>query len=211
MNANPLRALAWALLAMTLAACSGSLLPKPDATPALYTLGAPVAAPQRPAPAGAPTLLIAPPRPAPGHDSRLIAYQRQPQRLDYFAHSEWVDTPAALLAPLVARAAQDTGTFGAVLLAPTTAAADARLELEQLRLLQDFSTSPSQVHLSVQAVLVDVLTRRVRASQSFEAHAPSPSEDAAGGAAAAQQAARELARTLAAFCAAQALPAPKGR
>lgn len=211
MKATLVRVLASALLASALAGCSGSLLPKPASTPALYTLSAPGSATQAMPPAGAPTLLVAPPRPAPGHDSRLIAYQRQPNRLDYFANSEWVDTPAVMLAPLIARAAQDTGAFGAVLLAPTTAAADLRLELEQLRLLQDFSTTPSQVHLSVRAVLVDVLTRRVRASQSFEVRAAAPSEDAAGGADAAQQAARELARAVGEFCAAQGMIAPRGR
>ena len=85
---------------------------------------------------------------------------------------------------------------------PSSAAADWRLDTELVRLSHDFSVSPSQVHLALRAVLWDLQSRRVLATQDFAASAPSSSEEAAGGVAAAQQAAQTVASRLAAFCAA---------
>ncbi len=189
-----------------LTGCSASLLPKPPAAPALYNLDDGAAAPARPpAPAGAPSLLVAVPRAAAGLDSRLIAYQRTPQRTEHYTASEWLDTPPRLLAPLLVRAAEATGAFRVVLLAPAGAAATWRLDTELLRLQQYFSgAGPSQVRLTLRAVLVDATSRAVLAAQEFDASVPAPSEDAAGGVAAAQRAALQVARDLAAFCAAVA-------
>ena len=212
-------ALSWLGLAgaASLAGCGASLLPKPAAAPALYGLddGAGPASPP-PAPGGtsvgtsggnsgnpgANGLLIAIPRAAPGLDSRLMAYQRQPQRTEHYANSEWLDTPPRLLAPLLVRAAEATGAFGVVLLAPATASTRWRLETELLRLQQNFSAGgPSQLRLTLRAVLVDSSSRAVLASREFDTSLPAASEDAAGGAAAAQRAALQVARQLAQFCA----------
>jgi cholesterol transport system auxiliary component len=208
-HASPTRRTALALLGTLgvagLAGCNASLLPKPPAAPALYTLDDGAAAAARPpAPAGAPGLLVAVPRAAAGLDTRLMAYQRTPQRTEHYTASEWLDTPPRLLAPLLLRALEATGAFGVVLLAPAGAATRWRLETELLRLQQNFGSVPSQLRLTLRAVLVDADTRAVLAAQTFDARMPAPSEDAAGGAAAAQRAALQVAQDLAAFCAAAA-------
>ncbi len=188
-----------------LAGCGASLLPKPPAAPALYGLDDGAAAPARPpAPAGAPSLLVAVPRAAAGLDTRLMAYQRTPLRTEHYTASEWLDTPPRLLAPLLVRAAEATGAFRVVLLAPAGAATSWRLETELLRLQQNFGTGPSQLRLTLRAVLVDASSRAVLAAQAFDASVPAPSEDAAGGVAAARMAALQVARDLAVFCAAVA-------
>ena len=100
------------------------------------------------------------------------------------------------------RAAEATGAFGVVLLAPATASTRWRLETELLRLQQNFSAGgPSQLRLTLRAVLVDSSSRAVLASREFDTSLPAASEDAAGGAAAAQRAALQVARQLAQFCA----------
>lgn len=186
-----------------LSGCSASLLPKPPAAPALYGLDDGAAAPARPpAPAGAPSLLVAVPRAAAGLDTRLIAYQRTPQRTEHYTASAWLDTPSRLLAPLLVRAAEATGAFRVVLLAPAGAATTWRLDTELLRLQQVFSgVGPSQLRLTLRAVLVDASSRAVLAVQEFDASVAASSEDAAGGVAAAQRAALQVAQDLAAFCA----------
>jgi len=190
-----------------LGGCSASLLPKPPAAPALYGLDDGAAAPVRPpAPAGAPSLLVAVPRAAAGLDTRLMAYQRTPQRIEHYTASEWLDTPPRLLAPLLVRAAEATGAFRVVLLAPAAASTGWRLDTELLRLQQNFGPGPSQLRLTLRAVLVDSGSRTVLAAQEFDASVPAPSEDAAGGVAAAQRAALQVAQALAAFCAAVARP-----
>lgn len=188
-----------------LAGCSGaSLLPAAPPAPALYGLddGTPAASPQAPAAAGAPSLLLSLPRAAAGLDTRLIAYQRTPLQTEFYARSEWLDTPPRLLAPLLLRALDATGAFSAVLPAPAFTPTRWRLDTELLRLQQEFSAgAPSQLRLTLRATLIDSAGRRVLATREFDLREPAPSEDAAGAVAAARVAAQAVARGLAGFCA----------
>ncbi|MEO8125196.1 MAG: ABC-type transport auxiliary lipoprotein family protein [Burkholderiales bacterium] len=193
--------------------CTASLLPKPPQQPALYALNdtAPaklVAPAQRAAAAvSKPTLLVNPPRAAAGFDTRHIVYLRQANQIEYFADSQWVDTPAQMLAPLIARAIERSGAFNAVLLAPTAAAGEMRLDTEVIRLQQDFGMAPSQVRFTLRAVLLDSRTRRVIAVREFDASVPAATEDATGGVAAANLAVQRVLDELAGF-AAKAAEAP---
>lgn len=202
----PLRVRAEMLLAACgaamLAGCSGTLLPKPAAAPARHTLdtGVPLPSPAAPR-ADAPVLVVATPRAAPGHDSRRMVYLRQAQELEAFAFHEWVEPPAAMLAPLLVRALQHGGAFRAVLLAPSVVAGTWRLETEQVRLQQDFSTQPSQVRLSLRAVLLDASQRQVIAWREFDTQVAAASDDPAAGVLAASQATQRLVAAVADFCA----------
>ena len=189
----------------SLAGCSGSLLPKPPAPPTRFTLDAAAAAAvAREAAAGAPALVVAVPRAAPGFDSARMVYLRQPQQLEAFAFHEWVDTPARMLVPLLVRTLQASGGFSAVLQAPSVASGTWRLETELIRLQQDFSSAPSQVRLTLRAVLLDTASRQVIAWREFDETVPAATDDPAGGAAAAHQASQRVLAALATFCAAQA-------
>jgi cholesterol transport system auxiliary component len=201
---NPPRRIVSAL-ALLLSGCAGGLLPAPAALPALYTLDdtrAAAPAARGPAP-GAPALVVAPPRPAAGYDSAHMLYLRQPQALERYAFHAWVDTPARLLAPLLVRALQDSGAFRAVLLAPSAGTGAWRLETELIRLHQDFASRPSQVRLTLRAVLLDSATREVIAWREFDRSVLAAADDPVAGAAAAQQATQQVLAELAAFCAAQ--------
>ena len=94
-----------------------------------------------------------------------------------------------------------------MLLAPTAAAGEMRLDTEVVRLQQDFGTTPSQVRFTLRAVLLDSRTRRVIAVREFDASVPAPSDDAPGGGAAANFAVQNVLAELAAF-AAKAAAAP---
>ncbi len=193
--------------AIGLVGCSGSLLPKPASPPVLFTLNDSVAASARQAtPVGTSTLLVAVPQAAAGHDTRLIAYSREPNRIDYFASSEWVAPPAAMLTPLLARAIENSGVFRGVLREPDKGAFDWRLGAEGLRLIHEFNVAPSRVRLTLRVSLLETTTRRVWAARDFEIVVPSASPDAAGGVAAAQTAALQLAQEVALFCAASIRP-----
>ena len=67
----------------------------------------------------APTLVVHPPHAAAGYDSPRIVYTREPHRLDYYAHSEWVDTPARMLTPLIVAAVVRGGALHAVVPTPS--------------------------------------------------------------------------------------------
>ncbi|SEA54793.1 ABC-type transport auxiliary lipoprotein family protein [Variovorax sp. YR216] len=195
--------LAAALLPALLGGCARALLPEPVASPALFALSGEIDAPAATAPAAtARTLIVNPPRAAPGFDTSRIAYVRRPYEIEYFAHNQWVDTPSNMLAPKMVRAIERTGAFHAVLASTTSAIGQFRLETEIVRLQQDFSTTPSQVQLTLRAALIDTATRKVVASREFDARVDAPTDDPYGGVIAAQQAARQVVTELASFCAA---------
>lgn len=198
------RLFAAGLLLLAVGAC-GTLRPGAPSPPTFYSLDrAPVAAPAAvPALASptAPTLIIAPPHAAAGFDSQRIIYVREAHRLEYFAHSEWVDPPSRMLAPLLVAAIENSGAFRAVLLTPSAAAGDLRLDTEIVRLQHEFLTRPSRVRFTLRAYLVDDKSRRVLAWREFDAAAPSASEDPYGGVVAANRAVQTVLAELAAFCA----------
>jgi cholesterol transport system auxiliary component len=218
--AFPARPLRMALLTLLLClplllmACAGTLLPKPAAPPARFALSAgpasaTAATTPRPAAIGAPSLTVELPRAAPGYDSRRMLYQRRPQQLEAFAFNEWVEPPAQMLAPMLVRALQGSGAFGAVLQAPSAVTTGWRLETELVRLHQDFGQRPSQAQLSLRAVLLNNRTREALAWREFNISVNATGEDPVAGAAAAQEAAMQLAAAVAAFCAEQPLPAAR--
>jgi cholesterol transport system auxiliary component len=191
-----------------LSAC-GSILPKPPALPTLFTLDdgeaaapdatpAPSTAASRPA--AAPTLLVAMPRAAPGFDTEHIVYVRRPHQVEAFAHNQWVAPPAQMLAPIMLRALQRSGAFQAVLMAPGATASQLRLDIDLVRLQHEFTESPSQVRLTLRAVLIDPATRRVLGWREFERSAPATSDDPYGGVAAAHRVVRDLMADLVRFC-----------
>lgn len=206
-------ALAWILVA----ALSGCTALRPGTpSPMLYALdGTPPVAGPAPAPASqgrpavtprmaaadAPTLVVNLPHAAAGYDSQRIIYLRQPYELQYFAQSQWADTPARMLQPLIAAAVERSGKFRAVVLIPASATGDFRLETEVLRLQQEFLSRPSRVRLSLRATITDMTTRRVVAWRQFDAQVPAASDDPYGGVIAANQAVRDVLEQLATFCA----------
>lgn len=198
------------LLAWAVAGCS-SLWPAPSPQPAFFTLQAPVATAAATSPKASsaaavagtgtgPVLVVQVPRASPGFDSARIIYTRQPQQLEYFARHEWVDAPARLLAPLMVAALERGSTFSAVVLAPSAATGSLQLDTQLLRLQQEFGSVPSRVRLSMRAQLIHTASRQVLATRDFEQVVDSATEDAPGGAAAAQSAAAAVLADMAAWC-----------
>lgn len=167
----------------------------------VFTLDA--AFPARPAARTGPAILVALPRAHAGFDSERMAYMRHPDEIEYYLRHRWLDTPARMLAPLLVQALESTGAFMAVVPAPTVARAGWRLETEVVRLQQSFLAQPSRVEFVLRAQLINATTQQAVASQTFSATVPAASEDARGGAAAANAAVRQVLPELAAWCAAR--------
>ncbi|HJV27915.1 MAG TPA: ABC-type transport auxiliary lipoprotein family protein [Aromatoleum sp.] len=149
-----------------------------------------------------PTLIVNPPHAASGFDSQRIIYVREPHKLEYFARSEWVDTPARMLAPLIVSAVETRGgAFRAVLLTPSAATGDLRLDTEITRLQHDFTSQPSRVRFTLRANLVDNRSRRVLALHEFDETVAAASETPYGGVIAANLAVQTVLEQLARFCA----------
>lgn len=138
------------------------------------------------------TLLVAAPKAAPGFDSNQIAYIKEPLKLDYYSNNVWSDTPAKMLLPILVRAFEGTGAFKAVISPPAPTLADMRVDVDVIRLQQEFMTQPSQVRLTARIKVLNMRNGQVLATQVFEALAPAPSEDAYGAARAANAAVQKL-------------------
>ena len=189
------RPLALAAAAM-LSACTA--LQSPQDVANTYVLDAqppPVSAPARGL-----VLAIGMPRARAGFNSAQMAYRRSPHELEYYAKSRWAEAPSRMLAPLLVQALGRSGGFRGVVQASSVAAADQRLDVELVRLLQDFGTPPSRVRLAVRVTLIEVGSRRVLATRELEEVEPAPSEDAYGGVIAANRALARLLGRIVAFC-----------
>lgn len=180
-----------------------ALRPEPLPQPTFYSLDnvRTVARTLSPAPASAPTLIISPTQAAAGFGSQRIIYVRQPHKPEYYAYSEWVDTPARMLAPLILTAIEHSRAFRAVIQMPSPATGELRLDTEVMRLQHEFLSQPSRVRFTLRAYIVNSVTRRVLASREFEALVAATSEDPYGGVVAANQAVSTVLEELAIFCA----------
>jgi cholesterol transport system auxiliary component len=147
-----------------------------------------------------PALVVAQPTAAPGFDGSRIVYVEMPHKLEFFSRSEWVDTPARMLAPLLVRALERSGTFASVAQARSAVAAGLRLEAEIVRLQQEFTERPSRVRLTVRIQLSDVPSRRVLGAREIEAVEGAPSDDPYGGVVAANRAVRRVLDEIVAYC-----------
>lgn len=202
------RLLIGAAVTVSLLTACGSLRPlvTPAPQPKYYSLADSASAvkPTKPQAradgSAAVTLIVTPPHAAAGFDSPRMMYLRRPDELEYFAHNEWIDTPARMLSPLIVAAIESRGTFRAVVSTPSPALGEVRLDTEILRLQQEFLGTPGQVRFTLRAYLVENTTRRVIATREFEAVAAAPSEDPRGGVTAAHVAVASVLSELADFC-----------
>jgi len=138
------------------------------------------------------TLLVTAPKAAPGFDSKQIAYIKEPLKLDYYNDSVWSDTPSKMLLPILVRAFEGTGAFKAVIAPPAPTLADMRVDVDVIRLQQEFMTQPSRVRLTARIKVLSMRNGHVLATQVFEVFEPAPSEDAYGAARAANAAVQKL-------------------
>jgi cholesterol transport system auxiliary component len=129
-----------------------------------------------------------------------MLYVKRPHQLQAFAHNEWVDAPAHMLAPLLVRTLERSGAFAAVTDAASGIAAELRLETELVRLQQEFTSHPSRVRLVLRVQLSEVRSRRVLGVREIEALEDAPSEDPYGGVVAANRAAAKALAGVASFC-----------
>jgi len=187
------------ILAMLMAGCTVLQSPQTE-NPSVFLLDARTAVVKR-LPARDLVVAVNAPVARPGFDTPQIAYVRQAHQIEYYVKNRWVDTPSRMLAPLLAQALEQAGSFRAVLRTAGTTAADLRLDTELIRLQQDFSSRPSRVQLTLRAQLHDVRSRKLLAAREFDVTESAASDDAYGGVIAANRALEHVLELLTEFCA----------
>ncbi len=188
-------------LAALVGACS-ALQPAAVEPPRLHVLDA--RAPAAPAAQQRDLVVeVSPPRARPGFDTPEIAYVRKPHAIEYYANNRWAEAPARMLGPLLAQALEETGAFRAVVQPPAAVPVDLRLVTELNRVQQNFEARPSRVEVAVHVQLLDVRSRRVLATRTFEATEDAASDDAYGGVVAANRAVARVLAQVSAFTVAE--------
>ncbi len=145
------------------------------------------------------TLLVSTPKARSGFDTPQMAYIQRPHELQYFAKNQWTDSPARMLVPPLTKALEQSRIWDAVVVMPSIARGDYRLDIDNLVLQQEFFESPSEIHLSLRAQLIDVHDQCVLGTTDFDVLQPAPSDDPYGGVLAANQAAAKLLEQLVAW------------
>lgn len=144
-------------------------------------------------------LLVSLPQAQAGFDTERIAYLRRAHEVNYYAASEWVDTPARMLASLLVQAFERDGAWRTVIQMPSAVRGDYRVDSDNLTLGQEFFQRPSHVRLALRIQLIDLHRSRPVGVKSFEILEEASSEDAYGGVLAANRAVAKLLNEAAAW------------
>ncbi|MDP3609296.1 MAG: ABC-type transport auxiliary lipoprotein family protein [Methylophilus sp.] len=148
-----------------------------------------------------PTLAVHIPKAAAGFDSRRMMYSRSQHQLEYFARSEWVDTPSHMLQPLIVSAIERTHSYSAVVPKLPAAKTDLKLESEILSLVQDFNTKPSTVRFTLRVTILNNATGKIVALREFDERVTAVTDDPVGGVKAANVAVNNVLEKLGSFSA----------
>lgn len=148
---------------------------------------------------GSAILLVTMPQPQAGFDTPGMVYLRRPHEVNYYATSQWADTPARMLASLLVQALEQSHAWQAVVHAPTPLRADYRVDSDTLLIEHEFFQQPSRVRLTLRVQLIELRGQRILGTRLFEALEEAPSEDAYGGVVAANQAVTKLLADVAAW------------
>ena len=135
-----------------------------------------------------PVVQLSPPQAEPGFETPRMVYLKRPYELEYFAANQWADTPANMVAPLLAQSLSQSGIWRDVVLLPSLVSGDYRLDVYGFALQQEFFQQPSRVRVTARAQLVDLKQATIVGMQRFETIEPAPSENAYGGVVAANRA-----------------------
>lgn len=145
------------------------------------------------APGNGLTLLVTTPDAHPGYGGTQFVYIESDHQLSHYGRHRWADDPGRLIRTALVRALEDSGAFKAVVASPTPALADMRLDLELVKLHQDYRVGDtSELVLGMRATMIALDGRRVIATRSFEFREAAGNGPLAGAAAADRALARML-------------------
>jgi cholesterol transport system auxiliary component len=114
-------------------------------------------------------LLVAVPDIRPIYNTTRIAYTRTPFQVEYFAQSEWAETPSQMLQSLIVKTLEKTGRYQAVVTPPFAAHYDYVLMTQIERFHQRLSPGTPTFEVVVSAQLIHASTNQVVASKVLSA------------------------------------------
>lgn len=146
------------------------------------------------------TLLVLPVESRPAYNTTQMAYSSWPYQVAYFAKNEWIETPGQMLLPLVIQTLQNTNYYRAIVTSGYAGTYEYALYLQLLNAKDDFNDLPPQFELTIRAQILKMSTGRITATKTFFIEEPLRYRTPFSGVVAANAAAAEFQRRLAAFC-----------
>lgn len=151
------------------------------------------------------TFLAMRPDTYPAYNTSRIAFTMRPHQISYYAYSRWIEAPADMYMPLIAKTLEKTHRFSAVVSPPYVGQYDYAL-MTQIKMFQvDYTVSPAMFRLGWQAQLLRARDGRLMASKEFNIAAPLPCKSPYGAAVAANDASAQLLGELASWVTKQRL------
>lgn len=144
------------------------------------------------------TIFVSPVDANPSYITDDMAYTEQQYHIEYFAKNKWLNPPAIMLRPLIAKTLRNTKHFHAVTTSARLIQYDYVLNTKILELVQVFSCGCSFVRFKLYAEIVDAKTGRIIATKEFAATVDAP-PNPYGGVVAANQAVEIVLNQLASF------------
>jgi cholesterol transport system auxiliary component len=144
-------------------------------------------------------VLVLPPDTTPPYDTLQMAYRTQSHEVAYFSQHEWAATPPRMLYPLLVKTLENTGAFSAVVAAPYTGRYDYALRTEILELIQEFTSDPAALVLSLRFQLTDYGAKQVIATKEISVREPMQQRNSSAGIVAANAASAQALQQVAAF------------
>lgn len=132
--------------------------------------------------------------------SNKMAYSTQDYQIGYFAYNSWADTPARMLQPLIVQTLQKTHHYRAVIPTAFSGNHDYRLDVDLLKLEQEFCQCSSYIDFVARVQLVDVKNSKIIRAKTFMIHQPTQLNNPYGGVLAANDAVAIFLDELATFC-----------
>lgn len=156
------------------------------------------------------TLVINRPTARPGYDGTSMAYRQSDYELRYFAFNRWSDRPARMLHGVLMTTLDQRGPFRHVVMPQSDVGAAFRLDVDLIRLEQDFRQTPSQARLALRVRMIDTASRTVLLDRTMEASREAPTDTPEGGVIAANRALADVLRNLSTSLRAAVETAPGG-
>lgn len=101
------------------------------------------------------------PRSAAGFNTSRMAYMEDSDSLRYFAYSQWLDTPAYMIQPLLVMALKRSGRFQTVVRSPSPVRTRFHLVSDDLALVQQLQDGQSTMRLALRVQLVDARESKI--------------------------------------------------
>lgn len=113
------------------------------------------------------TLALAMPTASPGFETANMLYVMTPFQLQSFTRNRWVAPPAEMLVPIMLQVLRATDYYEAIVPPTLLVSSNYRLNLQIVKLQQEFLLPDSKLRLEIEALLLDDHSHRVISSKQF--------------------------------------------